>query len=245
MRWFKSVKRSSIIPPGVALVIGGGWLTWQHLTVASLETETARLQQRIAAARLPDRRSEATPAKSGLSAATVIDHGPIDWKSFGAGPVDSRTIMALSKRMDSMTQGELVAALDEIFTLDLPADRRPMLEQLLLRPLIRKDPELALTRYVEHLAGPYGALDFPLSDALREWAKRDAGKATAWFDQQVVAGTFAGKGLNDTRLLDRFQGGMIRRVTSMAMAFKPSCEPPILPKKERLPSPPCKSTSPR
>ena len=89
--------------------------------------------------------------------------------------------------MKLMTREELLAALDEVATLDLTDNARGMLEQMLIGPLIEKAPELVLTRFIDCLQDARSGLKWHLPNALREWAKNDPAKADAWFDQQIAA----------------------------------------------------------
>ncbi|MEI6494344.1 MAG: hypothetical protein WCO94_17495 [Verrucomicrobiota bacterium] len=85
-----------------------------------------------------------------------------------------------------------------------------MLEQMLIGPLIEKDPEYALTHFIDCLQDEQSGIKWHLPNALREWAKQDPAKANAWLDQQIAAGKF------DSRTLDgksqfrmQFEGVML------------------------------------
>lgn len=101
--------------------------------------------------------------------------------------------------------------MDEIAKLDLPAGSREKLEEMLLGPLVEKDPELALRCFSDRLQEQSGDIVWPLSIALGQWAEKDLAKATAWLDEQIAAGQFDSKtldGKNPARIL--FEGEMIR-----------------------------------
>jgi hypothetical protein len=199
------VKLIRLLPPVVALLVVGTTFGLQRRSLATIHRENELLQTRIAKARNPDPRTDPALAKSAASDRAAKDKGPINWKNL-AGQLadmqqsgvngDMRAMIRLQQRVQAMTQEELLAALDEIAVIKLPAASRAMLEQMLVRPLILMDPELVLTRFGDRLQDATGIMCWQLADALREWAKKDAGKAGTWFDQQIAAGKFDSKSLD-------------------------------------------------
>jgi hypothetical protein len=206
------LKTQLLIPPVVALAIAGIWLGSQRQSISTLERESAVLQKAIAARNSgssPDspRDKPASPAK------VAKDKEPIDWKKVAAqfdemrqvgGMADMRTMMRFQQRLQAMSKEELVAAFDEIAALDLPRQSREALEQMLLDPLARKDPEFALTKFVDRLQDPGGIFNWTLANAMQQWAKNDPSAAIAWFDRQIAAGKFESKSL-DGRSQSRIQ----------------------------------------
>ena len=206
-----------LLPPVVALVLVGTWLGILHLSIAATESQNRMLRAHIAAARLVGPARAGNQAKAAEKPAK--DGGPLDWrklagvvgemqKSGGLG--DLRTMVHFQQRLQTMTREELVAALDEVATLELPAASGAMLEQLLVTPLIDKDPALVLTRFTARLGGPDEAIHRQLAAALKAYATSDPRKAAAWFDQQVGAGKFDSSALNgrsQTRL--QFEGALL------------------------------------
>ena len=109
-----------------------------------------------------------------------------------------------------MSKEELAAAFDEIAALDFPAESREMLEQLIIGPLAEKDPEFALTKFIDRLQDNDGALSWQLSHAMQQWAKKDPTAAIAWFDRQIAAGKFDSKSLDGkSQSRIRFEGNLI------------------------------------
>jgi hypothetical protein len=212
------LKPTSVIPPVVALVIAGGWIGSQRQSITTLEKEIEVLRKHIAAraSGAGENSQHAKPTSPGKSAK---DKQPLDWKKIASqfaetqrsgGIGDMRTMMRFQQRLQAMTQEELVAALDEIAALDLPAESRAMLEQMLIGPLVQKDPELALTRFIDRIQDQQSGVAWQLSSALQEWAKKDPAKASAWFDRQIAAGKFDSKSLDGkSRLREQFEGGLI------------------------------------
>ena len=186
--------------------------------MAAMEHENLVLQQHIAAARAAASGADPSRATADALDKTAKDKRPIDWRKIAGqfadmengGMRDMRTMIRFQQRLQAMTQQELIAALDEIATLNLPAESRAMLEQMLIGPLIQKDPELALTRFVDRLQDDHDSMGWQLSRALQEWAKKDVTKASAWFDQQIAAGKFDSKSLDGkNRSRMRFEGNLI------------------------------------
>lgn len=109
---------------------------------------------------------------------------------------DLREAAALQKRISGMSASELVSALDEIAAMDLDAESKASLEEMLVDPLIKLDPELVLKRFADRLDDEDDGVAWQLSSALREWAKKDRAAAAAWFDGQIAAGLFESKSLD-------------------------------------------------
>jgi hypothetical protein len=212
------LKPISFIPPVVALVIAGGWIGAQRQSISTLEKESDLLRKHIAA-RASGAGADSPPARSAAPGKEVKDKPPLDWKKIAAqfaemqrsgGMGDMRTMMRFQQRLQAMTKEELVSALDEIAALDLPAESRAMLEQMLIGPLVQKDPELALTRFIDRIQDQQGGMSWQLSSALQEWAEKDPARASAWFDQQIAAGKFDSKSLDGkSRSRQQFEGALI------------------------------------
>jgi hypothetical protein len=197
------VKNSFLILPVVALTIAGIWLGSQRRTISVLKQESTFLHKAIA-----ERSSGSTldyaPDRSASPSKLARDVTPINWKNIAAQLADTyqsdmRNIRAISRfeqRLQAMSAKELIAALNEISALDLPGCTLEMLEQIVLTPLIEKDPELALNQFVERLRSHEGTPISELSMAMQQWAKKDPLAAVAWTDRQIAAGKFDSKSLD-------------------------------------------------
>ncbi len=217
------LKTSLLIPPVVALAIAGFWLSSQHRTISTLERESAVLQKAIAA-RSSGTSPDSLQSRPTSPAKAAKDKEPLDWKKIAeqfaemrqsGGGGDMRTMMRFHQRLQAMSKEELVTALDEIAALDLPAETRNMMEQAILGPLVEKDPELALTKFVDRVQENDSSLSWQLSTAMQQWAKKDPTAAIAWFDQQIAAGKFDSKSLDgksSARL--HFEGNLIHVLLS-------------------------------
>jgi hypothetical protein len=198
------LKPALFIPPVVALAIAGIWLGTQRQSISTLERQSEVLRQAIAA-RSSGSAVDSSQARTALTAKAARDKGAIDWKQVAGqfaetrragGMGDMRAMLRFQQRLQAMGKEELVAALDEIAALDLPAETRRMLEEMILGPLVEKDPELALTKFIDRIQDNDGALSWQLSHAMQQWAKKDPAAAIAWFDQRIAAGKFDSKSLD-------------------------------------------------
>jgi hypothetical protein len=213
------LKTSLYLPPVVALIFAGVWIGIQRQSISALEKESLLLERHITTARASDSAAGSTAAKPAPPGKTAKDKEPLDWKKIAAqfaemqqsgGRGDMRTMIKLQQRLQSMTQEEIIAALDEIAALDLPGESRAMLEQMLIGPLAQKEPELVLSKFIDRLGDKNGSMVWMLANAMQEWAKKDPAKAGAWFDQQIAAGKFESKALDGkSRSRNQFEGALI------------------------------------
>ncbi|MEO7101672.1 MAG: hypothetical protein ABI162_20140 [Luteolibacter sp.] len=213
------MKATYLIPPAAALMIVGSWNVMQMRSISSLENERADLRKRIASTTSGMTGADFLLASHSVNAKSGGAKDKIDWKSLGSQIVemqqndsvkDMRAMALFQQRLEKMTKEEMVAAMDEIAAMNLPADARAALEAMIIEPLIKADPELALTRFADRIQSDPDGVGWQLSNALKEWAKNDLSAATAWFDKQIADGTFDSKSLDgrsDTRL--QFEGALL------------------------------------
>lgn len=213
------MKLIRLLPPVVALCVVGTWIGVQRRSLAAVEQENTLLQKHIAAVRSGAGAADPARAKAVAADKTAKDKR-FDWKKIaeqfsemqrGGGMGDMRTMLRLQQRLQAMSQQELIAALDEIAGLDLPAASRAMLEQLVMGPLSQKDPELALNRFLDRQQDDqHGMMSWQLANAFQEWAKKDPAKAGFWFDAQIAAGKFESKALDGkSQSRMQFDGNLI------------------------------------
>lgn len=207
------MKPTLFIPPAIALVAVGGWLANQRQSIESLEQEGTLLRQRIAAIQAAGSDPEAAKGTSGKDAK---HRSRLDWKKIGLELAEvrrgggMRSMIRFQQQVQAMSKEELVAALDEIAGLDLTTEARQTLESTLIGQLAEKDPEFALNHLRDHLQDSPGMVPWQLGQTFQKWADKDLGKATAWFDQQIAAGTFDSKALDgksESRI--QFEGKLI------------------------------------
>ena len=200
------LKATYLIPPVAALVLVVAWNVFQVRSSASLESAVSAMQDKIshavASGNLPLGSSSAARPSKAASSTGKQAH---DWKELaarllemenGGDRSDLRAGLNFQQELAGMTQEEMIAALDEIAALDLSAEARESLESLILAPLIREDPQLALERFADQIGSESSAMGWQLSTALRDWAKKDLAGATAWFDRQIADGKFDSKTLD-------------------------------------------------
>lgn len=211
-----------IIPPALALVVVSGWIGSERRKISTLENESAVLKERLSS-RSADSGAGNSSSKGTSPDRHTKDKEPIDWKKVAAqmaearGDVagDMRTMIRLQQRLQAMSMGELVSALDEIAALEMSDEARQKLEQMLIGLLCQKDPEFALTRYIDRAADDHGMMSWQLSNAMKEWMKKEPENAVAWFDQQIAAGKFASKSLDGkSQARMQFEGMVIGSLIS-------------------------------
>ena len=182
------MKSSSLIPPVVALVLAGAWTGTKYHSLSATEARNVLRRDKIAAAR-----SVKTPALIIIPK----DDGPIDWQKLATEGNNGPEMQRFQKRLKSMTREEMIEALDQIAALGLSNGRRTELESVVVWPLMQIDPEWVLNRFKNRLRLSHNDQGLSLHMALGFWAKRDLGRATAWFDAQIAAGNFNSKQLNE------------------------------------------------
>jgi hypothetical protein len=211
------LKIEPIIPSFVALAIVGAWIGTQRQSIATIVEQSVVLRKQIATVRGSGGPGPAVAGRPSASK-SANEKQPLDWKKIAdemaemqrGGMGDIRSMIRLQQRLETMTSAELLTALDEIAALDLSTESRAMLEQMLFEPLLLKDPELALSRFVDRLTDGRNGMSYQLAGALTEWAKKDPSKAGAWLDQQIAAGKLDSKTLDGkSRGRMQFEGGMI------------------------------------
>ena len=205
------------ILPAIGLVLVGAWSTHQRQSITAVESASERLQQRITAAHSSSPDASTSPASQ---AGAVKRKPPHDWKKLSSkfanieragGTSDPRAMDRLSESLESMSKEELDAALDEVAALGLPEESQETLENLIVKSLLAKAPELGMTRLMGLLqTAPQRRRGiWLLGEAMEEWAAKDPTKATAWLDQQIAAGHFDSKHLNgESPSRDMVEGGL-------------------------------------
>ncbi|RYD33140.1 MAG: hypothetical protein EOP87_11555 [Verrucomicrobiaceae bacterium] len=145
--------------------------------------------------------SAATEAKwKSLTTELEVDHlgGRVDESSAYGRYLNS---------LEAMDGPQLIAAWDELNSAQLPERVRERLEPSVLGALIRKETELALTRFATHVGDAPGGIGSQLFGGFRDLAERLPYKASQWMDQNIAAGTF-GSGAQP-----KLAGGTPLRVT--------------------------------
>lgn len=224
-RILSRLKAIYFIPPVAALILIGAWNAVQLRSISSLENGSAVLRRKvstaIASGNLPE--LTITAGRSGKAALSANKQSH-DWKELsarlvdmqnGGGRNDLRAGVNFQQELAGMTKEQMTAALDEIAGLDLSAEARETLESLIMVPLIREDPKLALERFGDRIGSESSAIGWQLSTALRDWAKKDLAGATAWFDRQIAAGKFDSKSLDGrSEERTRFEASLLQSLLS-------------------------------
>jgi hypothetical protein len=196
------LKGKFFILPVVALILVAGWIGSGRRSISLLE-EKGALLNRALAARAFSSGADAAASKSPDQLAKEKE--PTSWKKIAtqmeeilksAELGDFVSFERLEKKFDALSKEELISALEEIATLDVPDESLLALQQMLLRQLCDKDSEYALKRYFGRMDDQRGNLNWVLAGAMKDWAGKDPAAAIAWFDQQIAAGKFDGKSLD-------------------------------------------------
>lgn len=206
-----------LVPPVLALAIAAFGVGGQRKTITTLETQNTLLRKEITTARVAA--DLAATARSSEAAAKKKPEDSIDWKKIATdlegmqssrGMTNMRAFMRLQQRILSMDKEELQAALDEIAALDIPSNTRAMIEQFIIGGIAEKDPELALTQFIDRVHDRHGSVSWQLTNALTTWAKKDLAAASAWFDAEIAKGTFDSKSLDGKQgPRQRFEGALL------------------------------------
>jgi len=185
-------KPALIAVASIVLLAFGAWLVRHRHTTVWPDKRSARMENRLAnrLAVRQDIRNERISARS---------DAPIDWRAVGTRMQEAREAgdktestrlwKEITTRLASMDTAKLSASLDEIARLGLTPDCRDLLEDLLLVPLRRKNPELLLNHYFRTVLKPKCLPGAPFPFALMDWARRDPYAAGEWLDEQIATGT--------------------------------------------------------
>lgn len=189
---FGEMNPKHLIGPVLALAVAGMLLVKQRRNVAGLEAENLELRRLILDVPGTDDGTRSQIKRP------MADQ-PIDWDKL-AGLLRDNTagnqagMYSIQRRLLAMDTAELLAALDHIAPMDEAT--RLILENLILDALCKKDPEAALERFKGKLRGQEGMETYQLTQALKDWAKKDLMGATVWLDREVAAGTFDARSLD-------------------------------------------------
>lgn len=193
-----------VIAPCLSLSAVVAWNVSSHRAVVEKETRNHELKSRIEAVRSGGAEDSVDGPSAGRRKPAKARGAALDWKAIAAkagassdgSGMDLKTMLELNRRLEGMTDSEILAAFDEIDSMGLDPKRRAAMEELLIDPLIEKNPELALQRFVNRIGVDDDAIGWRLSSAMAGWAKLDPGAATAWLDQQIAAGVFESRTLD-------------------------------------------------
>ncbi|MES2439878.1 MAG: RNA polymerase sigma factor [Verrucomicrobiota bacterium] len=209
-----ALKTTTFVPPAVVLVIAGAWVASQRQTIHALDRRSVSLETAIAG-----RSSTAgvtrddIPVSNQASADPAKGEARLDWSDLAerlanSGFTDIDQIK-FDLLMKSLTQEEMLAAMDQIARLSVTEKIRDRLEYMVVFPFSKRFPEFAVRSLTGRELG--GTSGMYLEGAFEAWAKKDSGTAQAWLDAQVAAGTFETKTLDGkNRLWIKYEAGLLR-----------------------------------
>lgn len=189
-----------VIPPALSLVLVIAWNLRSQGSIREMEARNRELRSGIKAAGLGpqgEARGDGMRRRPVKSRAATLDWKAIAVKAGkGAESVDLKSMLEWSRQIEGMSDLEILEALDGMDAMALDDRQREALEDLLIDPLIEKNPQLALERFADRIGKDDDNIGWRLSTAMAGWVKADSTAAMAWFDRQIAAGTF------DSRTLD-------------------------------------------
>lgn len=194
------LKLVHIIPPALSLVLVLAWNLRSQGSIDTIEARNREWRSEIAAvtdAQHGDERGAGPRRRAVKSSGAAPDWRALATKAAkGSESMDLKSMLEVNRHMESMSDLDILAALDGMDAMGLDDREKAALEDLLIDPLIEKNPQLALERFVDRIGKDDDNIGWRLSTAMAGWAKLDATAAMAWFDRQIAAGTF------DSRSLD-------------------------------------------
>jgi hypothetical protein len=173
---------------------------------------------------------ESTPTVATAKAAAHLETNPapaprLEWSRIAAqrdaatpsGRIDKDSDYGrLLTAVEGMNGPQLVAAWDEFAAAELSTEARARFEPQVAGTLVRKDVELALSRFADQLknpASPVGSL--LLSPGFREWSAKSPLKAVLWLDARIEDGTLGEATLwNGTPVRVLYERELIRSLLS-------------------------------
>jgi hypothetical protein len=193
-------------PPLIALAVVGGGLGFQRREMSELHDRTKVLSTRMEREARP-----AVPEKN--AGVSVIDGKRIDWGKLLTlkGEAQSQAFTPVERLLYDLSAEELLANLDQLATVNGPAQLKEELERRLLHMLGRRDPRRLFDRFSEEIGVVRTPRSAVLQAAFAQWSKQDGAAAAEWLDAQVAAGTFESKSLNGlhSRQVD-FESELVR-----------------------------------
>jgi len=197
-----------------------GWIGSRKQALAEVSEDLIVLQGKIDAAERTAAVEVAKKREPGRLPSGELDWDQvIDWLQGGQSEAsEMRSSMKLKKLMFEMSDEELMAAIDEVASLDLGRKIREKLDTMLVDQLIQRDPAMALPRYIDRISDAKRSWSFRRGFAT--WLSEDPGGAVAWFDDEIGKGTFESRALDD-RAGPRaaFEGALLRSLLDGDLAI--------------------------
>lgn len=193
------MKSIHALPPLFALIIVGSIMAIQRQAIATLEHEKAELPRHTDPSAIPDTAAELFPElEKRRSKQTNKMDGPLDWRNLAevmeksGVQAASKALEAFKKRVQAMSNEELIANIEDIMKLDLTESQKSNLLTTFFDTLVDRAPEFALRHLFLSSARKYQAV----SSAWVKWSTSDPAAATGWLDEQISAGTIDPKSLH-------------------------------------------------
>lgn len=209
------MKAIQALPPFLALAIVGSIMFSQRRALATLEHVNAESKRHAESSAIPHTAAELFPElEKGRSKQTAKLNVPLDWPQLAElfetrnrGQADHKALAAFEKRVQAMSNEELIANIEEILKLDLAENQQSNLLSSFFDTLVNRDPEFALRHLFLSSARKYHIV----SSAWEKWSTSDTAAATVWLDEQIAAGTINPKSLpGNDGLRVSFEGHLVK-----------------------------------
>ncbi len=170
------------------------------LALAALLVQRQSLERlKLEAASLREQRESGPSGDKGpLGGSAAAAARPPSWEEVAKRghdlPLSQRYAYLLA--LAEMSPEELVAAMDEIKALDLPAEERASLLRDVISALAEEAPALVLENLVAEIREDPQALAHPLEVAFAGWLEQDPAAAVAWLDRHIAEGDFESRRLD-------------------------------------------------
>lgn len=220
------MKIAHVIPPLAALVIAGGFLLSQHITVEKTRRTVGAYEEVIQ--RIAERQGNKKAASDERPTSGTEEDG--DQRN-GGGEIDPRELidsvtsmlrentrdyqgfLKLQKRLSELSPEQTKELISRIDAMEPPADVRDQILPLLLDLLAARDPKSSVLMAVDSMmrkgTSREGGWMNRISVALGAWVKREPLEALRWYDAEREAGTFEGKSLKRNNRRGLYEGAIL------------------------------------
>lgn len=206
-----------LLPPAAALAAALFWMGAQQSEISRLTGQNAEFRQRIAAHQQllarHEHNEQAPTRQAAVDARTDWEKLSAELLSMRHGSSKMRATLALQQRFLKMSDAELLAACNEVATLDQPG--RDLLEGMLFDALAKKNPAMALELFKDRLRDSvrHENLHILVSRALAGLAETDPSSAIAWLDGRIRDGSLDSRALDGSNpVRDSLESSLINAI---------------------------------
>ncbi|MBK1883512.1 hypothetical protein JIN85_13880 [Luteolibacter pohnpeiensis] len=189
------MKLRVFILPAITLIAAGVILFGQKHSIGESARQLSQLREKLSQTTRSSVQETRRASRKPL--VPVSPNEPIDWMKISGLMIDHTSpnlfgrqqLLALDQRIAAMTQEQLIRALEEIDTQDIPFDAVPLLGGKLMKALAQKDTGTALDlRFRDPFRESSPYLYLRSDEVLTDWAKKDPTAACNWLDHAIANG---------------------------------------------------------